>query len=160
MLLRYQRKRKVRNMALTKEQLVHPGLGRLPMRIVEKIEERPDGCWIWTGYLNDGYGRPMISGRRRYLHRVTYESVNGPIPDGLEIDHATCQTPACCNPTHLEAVTHAENVRRGRVGENNRMKTECKRGHEFTESNTRTYRSRRHCRECQLITQRERRAKC
>jgi hypothetical protein len=35
----------------------------------------------------------------------------GPVPEGLELDHL-CENPPCCNPAHLEPVTHAENNRR------------------------------------------------
>jgi hypothetical protein len=45
------------------------------------------------------------------IHRKHYEQFKGPIPDGLEIDH-TCRNTRCVNPEHLEAVTHAENLRR------------------------------------------------
>lgn len=33
------------------------------------------------------------------------------IPNDMEIDHL-CRNPGCCNPDHLELVTHAENNRR------------------------------------------------
>lgn len=75
--------------------------------------EPNSGCWLWTGLLHvAGYGRYRKSSADLLVHRVMYEAVNGPHADGLEIDHL-CRTRSCCNPQHLEAVTHAENVRRG-----------------------------------------------
>jgi len=41
-----------------------------------------------------------------------YEYFKGPVPDGLELDHL-CRVRSCCNPDHLEPVTHKENIRRG-----------------------------------------------
>ena len=40
----------------------------------------------------------------------------GPIPEGYDVDHL-CFNSRCCNPVHLETVTHKENVRRGRIRE-------------------------------------------
>lgn len=34
------------------------------------------------------------------------------MPEGLELDHL-CRVRCCCNPSHLEPVTRAENIRRG-----------------------------------------------
>ena len=67
-------------------------------------------CWIWQGTLKDGYA---ITGSPRVrVHRAIYEREHGPIPEGYEPDHL-CGVKCCVNPAHLEAVTHAENVRRG-----------------------------------------------
>ncbi len=80
---------------------------------------RPDlgPCWIWTGWtINTGYGMIGTGGREGHdvlVHRLSYELLVGPIPDGLNIDHL-CSTPTCVNPDHLEAVSQAVNVRRGR----------------------------------------------
>lgn len=89
---------------------------------------RSDICWEWTGAHNDlGYGQLWFAGRMVYTHRFAYEQFIGPIGEGLEIDHR-CGNTGCCNPTHLEAVTHQENIRRGRAG----TKTACNYGHDWT----------------------------
>lgn len=113
-------------------------------------------CIVWTGASHKlGYGHLYIGGRFFMAHRVAYELANGPIPDGLHLDHL-CRNPPCINPAHLEAVTPAENVRRGEgANVSRRMRvsqTHCKRGHEFTEENTYTYfwngTQRRSCKAC------------
>lgn len=85
----------------------------------------------------DGYIDLNIdSGRGLRAHRVVYEQVVGPIPDGLVLDHL-CRVRCCCNPDHLEPVTHIENIMRGAgTGAANAVKTHCKNGHEFTVENT------------------------
>ena len=95
-------------------------------------------CWLWTASRVDGYGRFRLGGRGSSparAHVVAYELLIGPVPDGLELDHL-CRVPACVNPSHLEAVTHAENCRRGRAGAHNADKTHCPRGHPYDEENT------------------------
>lgn len=116
------------------------------------------GCWIWTGTRDrHGYGRFFIHGVKRGAHQFSYERTHGGVPNGLELDHL-CQTPCCVNPSHLEAVTHAENMRRSLNcgGKVNAAKTRCIRGHEFNEENTRVRRGRRICRACQAIRNEQR----
>lgn len=94
--------------------------GALPapfaVRYWSKVEwASRDECWLWTGALNDsGYGVILIDDHRTlmYAHRVIYERFVGPIPAGMTLDHL-CRTRHCVNPTHVEPVTNAENVRRG-----------------------------------------------
>lgn len=86
---------------------------RLAQRIRLNSWENEDGCWLWKRSTTKGYGRISVLGRPRGVHRVSYEVFVGPIPDGLEIDHL-CRRRSCCNPAHLEPVTHRENQRRRR----------------------------------------------
>lgn len=86
---------------------------RLPERFWDRIAPCPmSGCWLWTGSVDpSGYGM-YTRGRNQRAHQHTYVAANGELPAGLEIDHRTCRIKACCNPLHLEAVTHRENMRR------------------------------------------------
>jgi len=43
-----------------------------------------------------------------FAHRVTWEIVNGPIPDGLLVLHH-CDNPPCTNPIHLFLGTIKDN---------------------------------------------------
>lgn len=107
-----------------------------------------NGCWIWQRCEAwGGYGKTKHKGKTVLAHRVLYERVFGEIPHGLELDHL-CRVRLCVNPEHLEAVTHAENMRRGLGGI---LKTHCKRDHEFTEENTYRNRGERVCRECKRM---------
>jgi hypothetical protein len=93
-------------------------------------------CWLWKASITpDGYGQFKCNGKVIRPHRWSYEHFIGIIPEGLELDHL-CSVPACVRPSHLEAVTHKENIRRGLTGIVNRSKTVCKQGHTFTHENT------------------------
>lgn len=107
----------------------------LAERFNAKVERGTD-CWLWRGFIDKaGYGRIRIGGRDSenepgYAHRVAYELHREQIPEGLVIDHL-CRVRHCVNPEHLEAVTNAENLRRGiRLGRSMRRSDFCGRGHD------------------------------
>lgn len=108
-----------------------------------------DECWQWTASTNGiGYGKIHRAGKYLSAHRVVYELVNGPIHEGLEIDHL-CNNRGCVNPAHLEAVPHVVNVLRSdSPASRNALKTRCPHGHEYTEQNTLIDGGGRKCREC------------
>jgi hypothetical protein len=114
-------------------------------RLWSKAASDANGCWIWHAGSITPRGYAMFGGpgaRSMGAHRWAYVAANGPIPEGLEVDHL-CNVPLCINPSHLEAVTPAENMRR-----RSERQTHCKRGHEFTEENTRRNAKGRACKTC------------
>lgn len=143
----------------------------LPARFFAKVKFAESGCWLWCGskcgvpgFPQHAYGQLRgWTGRKVMAHRFAYEVVIGPIPEHLEIDHL-CNTKLCVNPNHLEAVEHAENMRRRpspdewehRPKAPCYPKTECLRGHLFSEENTYIPADgRRRCRACNAIRQRK-----
>lgn len=120
-------------------------------RFMAKLDEGPGGCWVFTGYIKpNGYGQFYPRKAVPTLpHRWSYEYHNGPIPEGLVIDHL-CRVRACCNPEHLEAVTQRANILRGdSLIAQRAVATACIHGHPFDEVNTYvTTKGWRACREC------------
>lgn len=107
-------------------------------------------CWVWVGTLGgNGYGKVYFNGKPRWAHRVVYELHGNKIPHGLELDHL-CRNPLCVNPSHLEPVTHRENMMRAphTARHIHAAKTHCPSGHPYSPENTTVYRGMRYCRIC------------
>jgi hypothetical protein len=135
-------------------------LAGLPQRFTAKLRVEGE-CWIWTaGLTNNGYARFKYGGKTVMGHRFAFESVNGPIPEGLALDHL-CRRRPCVNPSHLEAVTPRTNVLRGdTITGRNAVKTHCYRGHPLLGANLFVRRDgRRRCRTCEKASQLKTRAR-
>lgn len=107
-------------------------------------------CWIWKGSITvRGYGQVYIDGGMFKPHRVAWTLTNRPILGGLPLDHL-CRNHGCVNPSHLDAVPHKENVRRGESPTAaNSAKSHCAQGHDYTPDNTKVNRwNRRRCMTC------------
>lgn len=135
--------------------MLHPN--DLPPRLSARVRvDLLTGCWLYFPprttlppdcYRSVGWGG---HGKAELMHRLAYLLLVGEIPDGHELDHVRargCRWQACCNPAHLEAVTHLENCARGKGA----VET-CVHGHAYTEANTGWNREpgRRPARRCRL----------
>lgn len=88
-----------------------PPLYSNPDEAIAARTQRSGDCLIWTGSRDGtGYGQLRINDRLVKAHRYTWERANGPIPDGMHVDH-TCWNKACCTVEHLRLATHGENMR-------------------------------------------------
>jgi hypothetical protein len=99
------------------------------------------------------------------VHRLFYEWLIGPIPDGLILDHlchnadpachgGVCLHRRCVNIEHLAPKTKEQNCTDAAAGRDS-----CKRGHPY--ALYRTYRENQpsYCRECERLRQIEVRAR-
>jgi hypothetical protein len=94
-----------------------------PAFLSRYVVDHATGCWLWQGCKDrNGYGltkgtnhSPMVP-----AHALFYQYHRGLYLPELELDHL-CRTPSCVNPWHLEPVTHAVNVQRGKLAKLNPM---------------------------------------
>lgn len=76
-------------------------------------------CWIWQRHVNQT-GYAVLNDRARggacptLAHRAMFRLHRGQIPEGEQLDHL-CRQTDCVNPWHLEPVTCAVNIQRGKV---------------------------------------------
>ena len=110
--------------------------------------EMTKGCWIWHGHISrEGYGKLALI----YAHTIAFLLSGGLIPDSYELDHL-CRNRACCNPSHLEAVSHRENCLRGcSPTATNASRTHCPKGHPYSGDNLYLDDGKRKCHACLIL---------
>ena len=71
--------------------------------------EKTEACWNWTASkMTNGYGQVWFGDEKLLSHRASYILANGPIPDGMHVDHI-CHNRGCVNPEHLRLTTAKQN---------------------------------------------------
>ena len=108
-------------------------------------------------------------------HVFAYVDTYGPVPAGLHLDHTchnaavecvggrACPHRACCNPTHLEAVSPGENKARADAPRERTYRERCPHGHvidgiKVRKSGPKKGKVERYCKECYRIGNAERAA--
>lgn len=73
-------------------------------RFWSKVDKSGE-CWVWAGAKPTNYGKFD----KTPAHRLSWEMHNGPIPEGMYIDHI-CHTKRCVRPEHLRLATPKQNL--------------------------------------------------
>jgi len=121
-------------------------------------------CKKWDKYIKPtGYGVKIQNYKAVPAHRWVWEQANGPIPQGMVLDHTchneailkgecegghSCEHRACVNLEHLEVVTHSQNISRGL--QSMKARKFCPKGHDYSNPNNIMTRAngKRECAEC------------
>lgn len=79
------------------------------------LDDMPSPCHLWQGPTSGegrggGYGRMSLNSQTVAVHLVVYTHYFGYIPGKKQVDHK-CNQRLCCNPIHLQMVSHLRNQR-------------------------------------------------
>lgn len=122
------------------------------LRVPVTCDEVAGGCHIPRRLLiSNGYTLIKFkNGRKMVTHRWVWQWENGPIPEGMVLDHI-CRNRACCNTEHLRVVSMRQNAMENNHGAaaTNAARTRCDRGHELTIKTGSSGYKKRTCEECQ-----------
>lgn len=109
-----------------------------------------DGCWEWTATrVGGGYGQFRNAGVKWYAHIFMWQLFNGPVPEGMTIDHVChneaaergecaggpdCLHRRCVRPDHLVPKSQRDNS----LASPNSMgrRTHCRKNHPYDKENT------------------------
>ncbi len=85
-------------------------------RFLAFVSPEPNtGCHLWTGSADPRYGygqfRLWPAALTVMAPRVAWVLECGRLPERIDVHHR-CRERLCVNPRHLEAIPHAENIRR------------------------------------------------
>lgn len=113
-----------------------------------RLRRMQDECVLWEGpQTKDGYGIAEVGDlvgdgkrHRTLAHRAVWWRAHGDPGPGIDVHH-TCETRLCVLLSHLELKPKGKHNR-----EHQTEKTECPRGHPYSEENT--YVDRRGWRQC------------
>lgn len=68
-------------------------------------------CWLWKKpyYAAQPYPQIVYKGKKQKISRLLFSMLKRKLKKGECVMH-TCDRPNCCNPSHLKAGTHYENM--------------------------------------------------
>lgn len=132
-------------------------------RAATHYEVDANGCHVSTysrgshGYAQVGwYSADLGKNQATTAHRAAWTHHNGPIPDGLTVDHE-CRVRPCVNIKHLRLLPNGANASdNGQVRSNVGTGITCQCGEEKVMREGATYAP--YCRSCQSRRRRARRA--
>lgn len=89
-------------------------------RIVSHADrDEQTGCLVSRYSVGShGYAQAWDGETVVLAHRIVWEWHNGPIPDGITVDHEDCHNRQCVEIDHMRNLTNLENARRNMPGRN------------------------------------------